>query len=158
MWTNTCCSHPLYNIEPERDGVKGVGLAAQRKLEHELGIPTSQIYPEKFQFMTRILYEAPFDENWGEAEIDYCLMYKCQQSDLTISPEKDEVDAIAWVSKEKLHEMMNDDKLVFTPWFKLIVKKFLDNWWDVMANEGFDALPKLRDDKVHDLLNEDPDA
>lgn len=138
--------------------MRGVQLAAQRKLEHELGIPTSQIDPDKFQFMTRIMYEAPWDDSWGEAEIDYCLMYKCNQSDLTVKPEKDEIDNIAWVSKAKLHEMMNDSNLSFTPWFKLIVKRFLNQWWDVMANEGFDKLSKLRDDKVHDLLNENPDA
>ena len=43
MFTNTCCSHPLYR-EEERGGEIGVRRAAQRKLEHELGIPPDQVY------------------------------------------------------------------------------------------------------------------
>ena len=43
-FANTCCSHPLYFPEEleERDGL-GVKRAAQRKLNHELGIPREQV-------------------------------------------------------------------------------------------------------------------
>lgn len=43
-WTNTCCSHPL-NIEGEEDSEDALGVkrAAQRKLEHELGISPNQV-------------------------------------------------------------------------------------------------------------------
>ncbi len=43
-YTNTCCSHPLATPD-ERDetGHIGVRRAAQRKLAHELGIPTEQV-------------------------------------------------------------------------------------------------------------------
>lgn len=40
LWTNSCCSHPLYN-DQESDQSKefiGVRRAARRKVEHELGI------------------------------------------------------------------------------------------------------------------------
>jgi isopentenyl-diphosphate delta-isomerase len=38
-WTNTCCSHPLFNeSEMQDEKYLGVKLAARRKLEHELGI------------------------------------------------------------------------------------------------------------------------
>ena len=40
--TNTCCSHPLYRPE-ELEGVEGVKRAAQRKLNHELGIPLEEV-------------------------------------------------------------------------------------------------------------------
>jgi isopentenyl-diphosphate delta-isomerase len=47
MWTNTCCSHPLavpgelgYELE---DSIAGVKQAAQRKLEHELGIAAKDV-------------------------------------------------------------------------------------------------------------------
>lgn len=39
-WTNSCCSHPLYNdseMDMTGDAI-GVKRAAQRKLAHELGI------------------------------------------------------------------------------------------------------------------------
>lgn len=43
-YTNTCCSHPLYLPEElEEEGQLGVRRAAQRKLYHELGIPSEQV-------------------------------------------------------------------------------------------------------------------
>lgn len=72
MWTNTCCSHPL-GIPGETgstlpDAIEGVKRAAQRKLDHELGIKKEQVPIEKFQFLTRIHYKAPSDGKWGEHE------------------------------------------------------------------------------------------
>lgn len=72
MWTNTCCSHPL--MIPGETGnnlaecVEGVKNAAQRKLDHELGIKKEQVPIEDFHFLTRIHYKAPSDGKWGEHE------------------------------------------------------------------------------------------
>jgi hypothetical protein len=46
----------------------GVRRAASRKLEHELGIPTSATPPDSFTYLTRIHYLAPSDGLWGEHE------------------------------------------------------------------------------------------
>lgn len=46
----------------------GVKVAATRKLEHELGIPTTQAPPDNFEYLTRIHYLAPSDGLWGEHE------------------------------------------------------------------------------------------
>ncbi len=75
MWTNTCCSHPL-GIPGETgsnlpDAVMGVKRAAQRKLDHELGIKKEQVPIENFRFLTRIHYKAPSDGKWGEHESTY---------------------------------------------------------------------------------------
>lgn len=72
MWTNTCCSHPLH-VSSETgsnlpDAVAGVKNAAQRKLDHELGIKKEQVPLEDFRFLTRIHYKAPSDGQWGEHE------------------------------------------------------------------------------------------
>lgn len=67
MWTNTCCSHPLA-VRSEIDGKEGAKRAAQRKLEHELGIPTEEVKLDDIQFLTRIHYIAPSDGTWGEHE------------------------------------------------------------------------------------------
>ena len=72
MWTNTCCSHPLH-IPSETgstlpEAIEGVKRAAQRKLEHELGIKKEQVPVDKFHFLTRIHYKAPSDGKWGEHE------------------------------------------------------------------------------------------
>lgn len=72
MWTNTCCSHPLGipgETGSELDAaVMGVKRAAQRKLDHELGIKAEQVPLDKFEFFTRIHYKAPSDGKWGEHE------------------------------------------------------------------------------------------
>ena len=44
LYTNTCCSHPLYLPEEmEETNQLGIRRAAQRKLYHELGIHPSQV-------------------------------------------------------------------------------------------------------------------
>jgi isopentenyl-diphosphate delta-isomerase len=77
MWTNTCCSHPL-GIPGETGAeinaaVQGVRRAAQRKLNHELGIKPVQVPLERFDFLTRIHYKAPSDGKWGEHESEFPL-------------------------------------------------------------------------------------
>lgn len=72
MWTNTCCSHPL-GVAGETGAeleaaIMGVKRAAQRKLNHELGIKAEQVPLEKFEFLTRIHYKAASDGKWGEHE------------------------------------------------------------------------------------------
>lgn len=47
---------------------KGVRNAAQRKLDHELGIKPEQVPLDKFKYLTRIHYLAPSDGQWGEHE------------------------------------------------------------------------------------------
>lgn len=145
FWTNTCCSHPLFNFAQERvsqeqsqnDSDLGVKVAAIRKLEHELGVPQSLFTANEFTFLTRILYKAPFDKQWGEHEVDYCLIYK-SQDDAKFDWNKlnyNEVEGVQFVTQQQLKDMMQDDSLLFTPWFKLIVNQFLWKWWDcLLAN------------------------
>lgn len=106
MWTNTCCSHPLM-VRAELDNEKRIGAkrAAQRKLEHELGIAPSQVPLDNFQFLTRIHYLAPSDGPWGEHEIDY-ILFIVAQVDLNVNP--NEVCEVKWVSMDELKMLMND--------------------------------------------------
>ncbi|KAK1766673.1 isopentenyl-diphosphate delta-isomerase idi1 [Phialemonium atrogriseum] len=130
MWTNTCCSHPL-GIPSETgsnlpDSIEGVKRAAQRKLDHELGIKKEQVPLEDFHFLTRIHYKAPSNGQWGEHEIDYILFIKANV-DLDIN--KNEVQAIQYVSPDELKKLFTDPSLKFTPWFKLICHSMLFEWW-----------------------------
>ncbi|PWN41767.1 Isopentenyldiphosphate isomerase [Ceraceosorus guamensis] len=106
MWTNTCCSHPLaIKGELEDENQIGVIRAAQRKLEHELGIPPEEVPLDEFQYLTRIHYMAPSDGMWGEHEIDYILFITAP---VTVSENPNEVSATRWVSPEELKEFMNE--------------------------------------------------
>ncbi|KAH7165489.1 NUDIX hydrolase domain-like protein [Dactylonectria macrodidyma] len=138
MWTNTCCSHPLH-IPTETgstlaDSIDGVKRAAQRKLDHELGIKKEQVPFEDFKFLTRIHYKAPSDGKWGEHEIDYILFIKANV-DLDVNP--NEVQATQYVSADKLKHLFDDPTLKFTPWFKLICNSMLFEWWESL-DSGLD--------------------
>ena len=131
LWTNTCCSHPL-EIPTEtgstlEKAVAGAKRAAQRKLEQELGIPPHQVPLERFEFLTRIHYKAPSDGKWGEHEIDYILFIK---ADVNLNVNPNEVRDTTYVTPDELKEMFKMDQLRFTPWFKLIGRGMLFEWWD----------------------------
>ncbi|CAK7894157.1 isopentenyl-diphosphate delta-isomerase [[Candida] anglica] len=163
MWTNTCCSHPLCvsselgitapegtnDLNDLDTAIAGAKVAAQRKLEHELGIPIKDSPFEAFQYLTRIHYKsASGDETskWGEHEIDYILIIRTP-NDITIDANYNEVKDYRYVSQEELKAMFEDDKLVFTPWFKLICQTFLFKWWN-----NLDNLAENKDDIIHRLL------
>lgn len=162
MWTNTCCSHPLA-IKGELEEAEQIGVrrAAQRKLDHELGIPSEQVPLDQFQYLTRIHYLAPngdAENMWGEHEIDYILFITAK---VTLEPNMNEVCDTKWVSPEELKSLMNElDPASFTPWFKLIVEKFLFPWWsDLLARRGDESKPldakslaDLTDHTIHRML------
>ena len=162
MWTNTCCSHPLAHPSESGTGdlpssVTGVKRAAQRKLEHELGIKPESVPLSKFDFLTRIHYLAPSESpdtkpvdaaiptgrepttstpaKWGEHEIDYILFI---EADVELDVNKNEVRDTRYVSPEELKQMFAEDVKgrSFTPWFKLICNSMLFKWWEGVGKEG----------------------
>ncbi|CAI8034710.1 Isopentenyl-diphosphate Delta-isomerase 1 [Geodia barretti] len=141
MFTNTCCSHPLFR-EEERGGAEGVVRAARRKLQHELGIPPKQVPAESFTYLTRILYEAKSDDVWGEHEIDYILFVK---RDVSVSANPNEVKSHRYVTEEELRELLREAEregsgVVVTPWFKAIADNLLFTWWSQL-----DSLQQFQD-------------
>jgi len=150
-WTNTCCSHPLYHSsELEEKDQLGVIRAAQRKLEHELGIAASEVPLDAFTCLSRVHYKAESNGKWGEHEIDYILFI---QRDVTVNANPEEVAAHKYVSQDELATMLSNSQLgegseedeaegpVFvTPWFKLIAtpsngasSSLLSTWWNALG-------------------------
>ncbi|KAJ1833616.1 isopentenyl-diphosphate delta-isomerase idi1 [Coemansia sp. RSA 2706] len=134
-YTNTCCSHPLaFAAELEERDQLGVKRAAQRKLEHELGIKPEQVPLDAFKYLTRIHYKAASDGVWGEHEIDYILFIKAEV-DLDINP--NEVQSVKYVDMDQLKHMIataDETGTKLTPWFKLIDENFLYKWWAQLDN------------------------
>jgi geranylgeranyl diphosphate synthase, type I len=144
IWANSCCSHPLYSEEEmESKNDLGVKRAAIRKLEQELGISPSQIDIEKFQFVTKMRYQARQDENWIEREIDHCLVI---HADVDVTPNPNEVSEIKWVSKQELEDLLiaEDIENVIAPWFRCIAARLMDDdWWRPGC--------VIADDLIHDM-------
>ena len=130
VWANSCCSHPLHSEEEmELKDALGVKRAAVRKLEQELGIHPSQVPLEKFEFITKMRYQARQDEDWIEREVDHCLVI---HTDVDVKPNPNEVSEIKWVSQEDLEEMLvaDDPENVIAPWFRCIAARIMDDdWW-----------------------------
>ena len=144
VWANSCCSHPLYSEdELELKDSLGVKRAAIRKLEQELGIHPSQVPIEKFDFVTKMRYQARQDEEWIEREIDHCLVIHV---DVDVNPNPNEVEEIKWVSKDELEEMLvaDDDNNIIAPWFRCIAARIMtDDWWRPGCTKP--------DDLIHDM-------
>jgi len=151
-WTNTCCSHPLYiqNELEEKNNV-GVKRAAQRKLEHELGIPVDTLSQQDFKVLTKIYYKAESDGLWGEHEIDYILF---AQKDVELDINKNEVASYQWISKDNLRKLILERKKTdtqITPWFHMIANKLLFSWWDNLQSIMATAEPLQDSTKIHHL-------
>jgi len=150
-YTNSCCSHPL-NMAGETDEMEAMGVkrAAQRKLAHELGIKPQQVPLDDFTYLTRILYKAenvPRDGKWGESEIDYILFI---QANVDIVVNENEVKSYRYVSIPELKDLIesaDSNGMLITPWFRLIVKNFLFDWWkdlsDVSIHEDRDTIHRM---------------
>ena len=142
VWTNTCCSHPIFGQTPDEvdgsaalEGGKepiGVKRAAVRKLRHELGTQHGALAPDQFKYMGRVHYWAADtvthgpNAPWGEHEIDYLLLYQMPKgSTLALDPNPDEVMATQWVTPEELKQQMADPALLWSPWFRVIARELL---------------------------------
>lgn len=137
-WTNTCCSHPLYNDlemdNPPSPDASGVKRAVVRKLEHELGIPHGQVPAEGMQYMTRILYEAAVgeDDTWGEHEVDYILL---AQADVHLDLNPNEVSEVRYLKRSELEGLLAAEEkgeLMLSPWFRACSVELLPKWWDAI--------------------------
>lgn len=139
VWTNTCCSHPLF-VESEMDSpesiaagkVGGVITAAIRKLHDELGIPPSSLHGDQFKYLTRIQYFAPSGcGEWCEHEVDYMLLLRAPVS---CTPNPDEAQAVRYVTQAELRTMMDPASgLLWSPWFRIVADRFLSLWWDDLS-------------------------
>ena len=151
IWANSCCSHPLYcESELEESNALGVKRAAIRKLEQELGIPSSQISLDDFHFITKMRYSSRMNASWIEREIDHILLIK---ADVDINPNPNEVSEIAWVDQQQLEQWLIDEeetKGIIAPWFRCIAARIMtDEWWSAAGDA--DACKSLADGIIHDM-------
>jgi isopentenyl-diphosphate delta-isomerase len=124
----------------ETDDINGIQKAAKRRLLYVFGIDVLNM--DKIEYITRVHYKAlnePFDNIFGEHEIDYILFIK---SDYCINHNKNEIKSYKYVNEKELVQILKNEEYKFTPWFKLICDKFIFKWWPHINN-----LENIKDDK-----------
>lgn len=109
LWTNTCCSHP-------RPGEKIID-AAKRRLKEEMGIMTEDIWNA-----TSFVYKAILGNGLTEYEYDYVLVGNYNESP-RLNPK--EADGWKWVTLEELKKDVQENSDRYTPWFRIILEKYL---------------------------------
>jgi len=126
LWTNTVCSHPLFNDEEiEFEGIKH---AANRRALYEcnLNVPVDHL-----TVVQRIIYSRPMDHDLlGEHELDYCIISK---GDFDFEMNDNEIEDYLWLKENELDEFMKRSEV--TPWFNLIYQSgLLATWWRNIDN------------------------
>lgn len=132
-------------VQAEMEHGVGVKRAAIRKLEHELGIPTTTFAPSDLRYITSVMYKAASDANWTEYELDHILLAR---GDVELSVNANEVERIEFLSLEDLPAFVADQRHQISPWFRLIAQDLLPKWWrnlDELLAAPSDAPPKIHD-------------
>ena len=128
IWANSCCSHPLDIVGENDDPNEGVIEAARRKLDQELGIPRTETNNWEFNHIGRFEYKSRWDAEWIEHEIDHVLIV---QADCEVNFNRNEIQAVDWLSKESLTQMMERKgrwkSQLIAPWFEAIYHNFLNS-------------------------------
>ncbi|KAF7280825.1 isopentenyl-diphosphate Delta-isomerase 1-like [Rhynchophorus ferrugineus] len=135
-YSNTCCSHPLANIEGEDEEFNALGIkrAVIRKLHHELGIQPHEISLDDIIYVTRIHYKDARDGKYGEHEIDYIIIIK---KDVQLSLNLNEISEVRYVARDEIDEFLRETDGELTPWVEMLIRNGkLKYWWDNLDRIG----------------------
>ncbi|MBA3284416.1 MAG: isopentenyl-diphosphate Delta-isomerase [Bacteroidia bacterium] len=102
LWSNTCCSHPLYGEEINR--------AVERRLNEEMGMKCHTFFAFSF------IYKAQFENGLSEHEFDHVYF---GMSDVLPVPAKDEVQNWKYIAIDELEQDIKNNPGHFTEWLKI---------------------------------------
>ncbi len=108
FWSNACCSHPKKDETVEN--------AAHRRIMEELGIDCP------LRFLFRFQYEAQYDNEWGESEVDSVFV---GSHDGTLRCDKNEIADWKFMPASSLREDVKKNPDAYTPWFKFCFERVL---------------------------------
>lgn len=109
LWTNTCCTHPGWDEQPE--------ACARRRLHEELGI--NGIAP---RHRDRVEYHA--EVGGGLIEHELVDIYIAEApADLRVAPNPDEVMDTEWMGLADLRDRVAAAPDQFTPWLRIYLEK-----------------------------------
>ncbi|MDA3893130.1 MAG: isopentenyl-diphosphate Delta-isomerase [Salinivirgaceae bacterium] len=111
LWTNTCCSHLLENMNME--------ACVHDRLQHEMG------FDADVDFQFKFTYRETFGSGLTEHETDH--VYFGEWEGLP-HPNPDEVADFTWVKVDDLIKLISEFPEQYTYWFKHIMNNFADKF------------------------------
>jgi isopentenyl-diphosphate delta-isomerase len=111
LWTNACCSHPMWN-EPVEE-------AANRRLIEEMGFTT----PLKKIFT--FTYKATVENNLVEHEYDHVFAGEYEGA---IEINREEVCDFAYHDLPSIKMLVQEKPELFTSWFRIAFPQ-IEAWW-----------------------------
>lgn len=109
LWTNTCCSHPLPNMD--------LVECAKQRLFEEMGLQVHEL-----NLKNHFVYRAEFPNGLIEHELDYILVGSTNENPI-LNPE--EAQDFKWISLDDLKAEMEMHPHLFTFWLKEIFNRNL---------------------------------
>ena len=110
LWSNTCCSHPLFGEETEN--------AVGRRLAEEFGLKT------KTEFLFSFIYKVKFDNGLTEHEFDH-VYFGITNKDP--KPDPSEIKDFKFMNLPELEKDLRDNPDLYTEWLKISLKNVLQN-------------------------------
>lgn len=107
QWTNAVCSHP----RSDESYLEG----ARRRVKEELGIDAE--LSEKFSF----IYKANVGSGLWEHELDHVFTGTYEDE---FHLNREEVEAVRYISMEELDRELSENPEHFTEWFKIILQEY----------------------------------
>jgi isopentenyl-diphosphate Delta-isomerase len=108
-WSNTVCTHP-------RDGEDPIACA-ERRLGEELGI---SIPASRLRKLYRFAYQARYDEQFSEHELDVVIVGEYSGS---ARSQPEEVAGVRWLAWRDLVRQVGQHPEEYTPWFRMIIER-----------------------------------
>lgn len=113
LWANSCCSHPRANLSFEK--------SVSNRVEFELGIKSNLTYKEIFNFT----YLTKYADNLFEYEFDHVLVAQ-YSSNNAINFNKEEINAIKWVTIADLKQDLVNNPTEYSSWFVICAPKVIE--------------------------------
>jgi isopentenyl-diphosphate delta-isomerase len=119
LWTNTCCTHPMWGEEPL--------TCAGRRLREELGITGLAPW-----LRDKVEYRAEVGNGLIEHEVVDIILADATPA-MTITPNPDEVSAVRWIDLYDLDAELRRWPDRFTPWMQIYMADHREQIFGMLA-------------------------
>ena len=109
LWSNTCCSHPVYNEKTHN--------AVERRLQEERGLRCQTVYGFSF------IYNVDFENGLKEHEYDHVYF---GITDIVPTPDITEVKNWKHINTDKLKSDIQERPEIYSEWMKICLPEVIE--------------------------------